>query len=192
MTSDGVRKNPGSRRQRAERGTGLILKAAQFAAWKHRDQRRDGVEALPYINHPIALAQVLWFEGQVRDPVVIAAALLHDTIEDTETTSDELRGAFGASVAGVVEEVTDTKWVGKQVRKKLQVAKARKASRRAKLVKLADKICNLRDIKSSPPEHWNLERQREYFDWARTVVAGLRGTNAQLERRFDQAYRLRP
>ena len=174
------------------RGTGLILKAMQFAAWKHRDQRRKGSGSVPYINHPIALAEVLWSEGSVRDSVVIAAAILHDTIEDTETTSAELRGAFGVTVAEVVVEVTDVTWLQKRARKKLQVAKAAKSSQRAKLVKLADKICNLRDIKASPPPDWSLERRREYFDWAKSVVDELRGTNAQLERRFDQAYRLKP
>jgi GTP diphosphokinase / guanosine-3',5'-bis(diphosphate) 3'-diphosphatase len=174
------------------RGTGLILKAMRFASWKHRDQRRKGVGAVPYINHPIALAEVLWFEGRVRDPVVIAAALLHDTIEDTETTSRELHGAFGPLVAGVVEEVTDTKWLKKRARKELQVVKAAKSSPRARLVKLADKICNLRDIKAYPPRDWSLERQRDYFDWAKRVVDALRGTNARLERKFDQTYRLRP
>jgi guanosine-3',5'-bis(diphosphate) 3'-pyrophosphohydrolase len=175
-----------------ERGTGLILEATRFAAWKHRDQRRIGRGSVPYINHPIALANVLWFEGRVRDPIVIAAAILHDTIEDTETTSEELRGAFGVAVAEIVVELTDVTWLRKQARKKLQVAKAASSSRRAKLVKLADKICNLRDIKSSPPPEWSLERRREYFDWAKSVVDELRGTNARLERRFDQAYRLKP
>jgi guanosine-3',5'-bis(diphosphate) 3'-pyrophosphohydrolase len=176
----------------ALRGSGLLLKATAFAAWKHRDQRRKGGDALPYINHPIALANVLWFEGRVRDPIVLAAALLHDTIEDTETTPEELEGLFGARVAGIVAEVTDVKWVGKKARKQLQVARAAKSSKRAKLVKLADKICNLRDILTSPPADWSLARRQEYFDWAKRVVDRLRGTNAALERRFDAVYAQRP
>ena len=174
------------------RGAGLILAALRFAAWKHRDQRRKGPHSVPYINHPIDLANVLWFEGQVRDPLVIAAAILHDTIEDTETTPDELRGAFGATVAGIVDEVTDVTWLRKRARKKLQVARAGRASKRARLVKLADKICNLRDIKAHPPRDWTLERRREYFDWALSVVDEIRGTNARLERKFDDVYRLKP
>ena len=174
------------------RGAGLILAALRFAAWKHRDQRRKGPHSVPYINHPIDLANVLWFEGQVRDPLVIAAAILHDTIEDTETTPDELRGAFGATVAGIVDEVTDVTWLRKRARKKLQVARAGRASKRARLVKLADKICNLRDIKAHPPRDWSIERRREYFDWARSVVDEIRGTNAHLERKFDDVYRLKP
>jgi len=175
-----------------EKDVGLILQAVAFAAWKHRDQRRLDVDTSPYINHPIALAETLWLEGRVRDPVVIAAALLHDTIEDTQTTLDELRGAFGAAVADVVEEVTDVKWLGKIVRKKLQVARASRSSSRAKLVKLADKICNLRDIVAGAPTGWSIERQREYFKWAKSVVDQIRGTNARLERRFDQVYRQMP
>jgi guanosine-3',5'-bis(diphosphate) 3'-pyrophosphohydrolase len=172
--------------------TKLVLKALAFAAHKHRDQRRKNVEASPYINHPISLANILTSEGNVTDVEVICAALLHDTIEDTETTYQELKGEFGETIAEIVAEVTDTKWIGKTVRKKLQVSKARRASKGAKLVKLADKIANLRDIVSSPPADWSIERRREYFDWAKTVVDGLRGTSQRLERRFDQIYRQCP
>lgn len=169
-----------------------MLRAVRFAAWKHRTQKRKDAAESPYILHPVALAEVLWTEGGVRDPVVIAAALLHDTLEDTETTAEELRGAFGKPVAAVVEEVTDVKWLGKHSRKRLQVARASRSSKRAKLVKLADKICNLRDLLASPPKGWSLERKREYFDWAKEVIDPLRGTNARLERRFDQLYARRP
>jgi len=175
-----------------EKGTELILKAVAFSSWKHRDQRRKDATRTPYVNHPVALAEVLWFEGKVRDASAIAAALLHDTIEDTDTTVEEIKGAFGATVAGVVMEVTDTKWLGKTARKRLQIVKAHKSSERAKLVKLADKICNLRDITAHPPADWSVNRKQEYFDWAKEVVDGLRGTNARLERRFDQVYRKRP
>jgi guanosine-3',5'-bis(diphosphate) 3'-pyrophosphohydrolase len=173
------------------KGPGLVLKAMAFAASKHRDQRRKDADASPYINHPIALAEVLWHEGGVRDPVVIAAALLHDTVEDTETTLEELLGAFGTAVTVVVEEVTDVKFLSKRGRKELQVARAGRASARAKQVKLADKICNLRDILASPPKGWSIERIREYFDWAKRVIDQVRGTNPKLERRFDRLYRKR-
>jgi guanosine-3',5'-bis(diphosphate) 3'-pyrophosphohydrolase len=171
---------------------GLVLRAAQFAAHKHRDQRRKDVKATPYINHPISLAEVLHKDGGVRDPIVIAAALLHDTIEDTRTTYDELRGMFGPPVADVVVEVTDVKFLGKESRKRLQVAKAGRASERARQVKLADKICNLRDILASPPAGWSLARQQKYFDWAKEVVDQARGVNPRLERMFDQLYRKKP
>jgi guanosine-3',5'-bis(diphosphate) 3'-pyrophosphohydrolase len=171
---------------------GLILAAVQFAAWKHRAQKRKDEAGSPYINHPVALAEVLWNEGGVRDPVVIASALLHDTLEDTETSVEELRGTFGVHVAEVVEEVTDVKWLGKTSRKRLQVARAGRSSPRAKQVKLADKICNLRDIIANPPAGWSVERKRAYFDWAKSVIDQVRGTNPRLERRFDQLYRRRP
>jgi guanosine-3',5'-bis(diphosphate) 3'-pyrophosphohydrolase len=172
--------------------TGVILRAIAFAAHKHREQLRKGVPASPYINHPIALANILWHEGGVVEPTVIAAAILHDTIEDTETDYNELRGEFGVMVADVVLEVTDVKWLDKHLRKRLQVARAGRASHAAKLVKLADKIANLRDIIASPPVDWSLERRQRYFDWAKEVVDEIRGVHGGLERRFDKVYRQRP
>jgi guanosine-3',5'-bis(diphosphate) 3'-pyrophosphohydrolase len=177
------------RGQQKDKDVGMVLKAMAFAASKHRNQRRKDAEASPYINHPIALADVLWHDGDVRDPVVIAAALLHDTIEDTKTTGAELRRRFGPKVAGVVVEVTDDKRLPKERRKDLQIEHAAHLSKAAKLVKLADKICNLRDILASPPKDWSVERKREYFDWAKKVIDQVRGTNPKLERRFDQLYR---
>ena len=171
---------------------GGILDALQFAAHKHRDQRRKDLEASPYINHPIALANVLWGEGGVHDPVVIEAALLHDTIEDTETTPAELRKRFGRKVASIVGEVTDDKALPKAERKRLQVEHAPHISREAKLVKLADKISNLRDMAASPPKTWPKSRVREYFDWAKRVVDALRGVHPRLERIFDEAYARKP
>jgi guanosine-3',5'-bis(diphosphate) 3'-pyrophosphohydrolase len=173
-------------------GMSLILKALEFAAQKHRDQRRKDKAASPYINHPIQLANVLWQEGGVTDPVVIAAALLHDTIEDTETSWQELRGEFGDEIADIVVEVTDVQWLKKIVRKRLQVARTRHASESARLVKLADKICNLRDIAANPPPKWSLQTRQEYFEWAKEVVDRLRGTHSGLERKFDEAYALKP
>lgn len=172
--------------------TGLVLKALTFAAHKHRDQRRKGAEASPYINHPIALANVLWHEGGVSDAVVIAAALLHDTVEDTETTADELEVHFGRQIRDIVLEVTDDQNLSPAERKQLQVEHAPHASHMAKLVKLADKICNLRDILTNPPAGWEVERKQRYFDWARDVVAGVRGTNERLELLFDRIYADRP
>jgi guanosine-3',5'-bis(diphosphate) 3'-pyrophosphohydrolase len=173
-------------------GLGLIIRAADFAAREHREQRRKDAEATPYINHPIRLAAILYEEGGVRDPTVLAAALLHDTMEDTGTTYDELRGEFGAAVADVVAEVTDAKFLAKEARKRLQVSRARRSSDRAKLVKLADKISNLRDVLAHPPANWSLQRRQEYFDWAQEVVNQVRGVNPKLERAFDRLYRQRP
>jgi guanosine-3',5'-bis(diphosphate) 3'-pyrophosphohydrolase len=169
-----------------------IILAANFAATKHRDQRRKDREASPYINHPLALAFVLTNEvGGIADEDVIAAAILHDTIEDTDTSTTEISDLFGLSVLRIVLEVTDDKSLPKATRKQLQIDHASRLSREAKLVKLADKICNLRDMANSPPLDWSLQRQKEYFDWAKAVVDGLRGTHGKLEELFDQAYNLK-
>ena len=169
----------------------LLLKALAFAAHKHRDQRRKDPAASPYINHPIALADVLVNEGGVADVEVLCAALLHDTVEDTATTPQELQDTFGARIAAIVAEVTDDTRLPKAERKRLQIERASGISREAKLVKLADKICNLRDVAERPPESWDLARRREYFDWAKRVVDGLRGAHPQLEAAFDAAYGMR-
>jgi GTP diphosphokinase / guanosine-3',5'-bis(diphosphate) 3'-diphosphatase len=176
----------------AAHGLPLILKALEFAALKHRDQRRKDTVASPYINHPIALANVLCNEGGLADEVVLVAAILHDTLEDTQTTPAELRDAFGDRIASIVEEVTDDKNLPKAERKRLQIEHAPAISREAKLVKLADKICNVRDVATQPPAKWDLPRRREYFDWAKAVVDRLRGTHPELERRFDEIYALKP
>lgn len=167
---------------------GLILKAAAFAAEKHVNQRRKDACASPYINHPIMLANVLANKGGVTDPVTICAALLHDTVEDTETTWDELQQEFGIQITDVVREVTDDKSLPKAERKRLQIEHAATVSSHAKLVKLADKICNLHDIANTPPADWSVERKHEYFNWAKQVVDRLRGENEMLEMVFDAAY----
>jgi len=169
-----------------------LLDALAFAAERHRKQRRKDAEASPYINHPIGLAQVLCNEAGITDTVVLCAALLHDTIEDTKTTAEELRKRFGDAIAQIVAEVTDDRSLEKQERKRLQIEHAPHLSREAKLVKLADKICNLRDVAATPPTKWPLQRRQEYFDWARQVVDGLRGVHPKLEGLFDSAYGGRP
>ncbi len=169
-----------------------LLSALAFAAHKHRDQRRKDAVASPYINHPIALANVLANEGDVDDERVLIAAVLHDTVEDTETSEQELIREFGQEIASIVLEVTDDQLLPTAERKRLQVEHASTISRQAKLVKLADKICNLRDIASSPPAGWSVERKREYFDWAKSVIDGLRGAHPLLEDIFDEAFRHRP
>jgi guanosine-3',5'-bis(diphosphate) 3'-pyrophosphohydrolase len=171
-----------------ENGIRLVLKAATFAAEKHRTQRRKDAEASPYINHPLALAHILCSQGGITDPTVLAAALLHDTMEDTETSFGELEREFGPRVAGIVAEVTDDKSKPKHERKRLQVTQANLKSDEAKLVKLADKISNLRDIIDSPPADWSLERRQDYFDWAEEVVKGLRGVSRRLEDIFDEVF----
>jgi guanosine-3',5'-bis(diphosphate) 3'-pyrophosphohydrolase len=173
--------------------TQLFLKALSFAARKHRKQFRKGNEPRdPYINHPIAVADLLVRIGNVYDPEVIVAALLHDTVEDTDATLEELEAQFGPVISHLVAEVSDDKSLPKEERKRRQVEHALSLSPRARLVKLADKTCNLRDVHQDPPEGWSLERKREYFDWAKSVVDLIRGTNAELESAFDEAFANRP
>jgi guanosine-3',5'-bis(diphosphate) 3'-pyrophosphohydrolase len=168
----------------------FVLDAAAFAARKHSMQRRKDAHASPYINHPLTLARTLASTGKIAEPVILAASLLHDTMEDTRTSYDEIRDRFGAEVADIVQEVTDDKNLEKPERKRRQVEAAATKSRPAKLVKLADKISNLRDIIASPPVDWSFERKIEYFTWASEVVAGLRGTNQALEDEFDRVFNL--
>jgi guanosine-3',5'-bis(diphosphate) 3'-pyrophosphohydrolase len=167
---------------------GLIFKALTFAAHKHRDQRRKDINASPYINHPIALANVLSNEGGIVDIPTLCAALLHDTIEDTETTAEELTEQFGKHICDIVLEVTDDKSLQKAERKRLQIEHAAHISSQAKLVKLADKISNLRDLIECPPADWDLDRKQAYFDWAKKVVDQVRGSNVLLEQIFDDVY----
>lgn len=162
----------------------LFIQAVAFAAEKHRHQRRKDAQASPYINHPIALAQVLAVEGGISDPLPLCAAVLHDTVEDTETTGAELIDHFGPAIAAVVMEVTDDKDLLKHQRKQAQIDHAPQLSPAAKLVKLADKISNLRDQLEHPPEGWDAERRQAYFDWAARVVAALGPVHPQLEQRF--------
>jgi len=170
----------------------LLIDALAFAALKHRDQRRKDPEASPYINHPIALARVLSVEAGLNDGKLLAAAVLHDTLEDTQTTFEELRERFGKTVASVVREVSDDRTLTQAERKRLQVEHAPHLTHRARLVKFADKICNLRDIAANPPRDWTLQRRREYFDWAKAVIDRIRGTDRKLEKLFDEAFAGRP
>lgn len=165
--------------------TARLLMALHFSAEKHRHQRRKDSLASPYINHPIEVATVLATVGSVSDLTTLVAAILHDTIEDTATSGEELERHFGPEVRQLVEEMTDDKKLARAERKRLQIVHARAASHRAKLIKLGDKICNVRDINHSPPAGWSLQRRREYLDWTEEVVAGCRGANISLEQRFD-------
>jgi guanosine-3',5'-bis(diphosphate) 3'-pyrophosphohydrolase len=166
----------------------VVLKAAHFAAQKHAGQRRKGAAAEPYINHLLEAAELVASALAEPDTNLIIAALLHDTVEDTGTTKEELAETFGSDVADLVMEVTDDKSLPKAERKRLQVVHASQISVRAQAIKLADKISNLRAIVSSPPADWSVERKREYFDWAKRVVDGLSAPNQILKAEFERLY----
>jgi GTP diphosphokinase / guanosine-3',5'-bis(diphosphate) 3'-diphosphatase len=165
-----------------------VLRALHFAADRHRHQKRKGVEASPYVNHPIAVAELLSRFG-MDDPVTVQAALLHDTLEDTETTVADLEAHFGPHVRDVVLEVTDDKRKSKEMRKELQVLRTRSSSDRARLIRLADKISNVTDLLERPPSDWDTDRRLEYLAWTERVVAGCRGVNPALESYYDELLR---
>jgi guanosine-3',5'-bis(diphosphate) 3'-pyrophosphohydrolase len=162
-----------------------IFKALHFAAHKHQHQRRKNEDATPYINHLIDVAYILADIGEIQDIPTLVAAILHDTVEDTDTLPEELEAEFGTHIRSIVEEVTDDKNLPKQVRKQLQIERAADASSEARSIKLADKIANLQDLIESPPAKWSFQRKIEYVNWAEAVIHGLCGTNAKLETRFD-------
>ncbi len=165
-----------------------FIQAASFAAKKHRAQKRKGADEEPYINHPLEVANLLANVGKIEDYNILIAAVLHDTIEDTETTKEEITELFGARVCEMVLEVTDDKSLPKDVRKQKQIEHAPHLSAGAKQIKLSDKISNIRDVMENPPGGWSEDRRREYIQWGENVVAGLRGVNENLENYFDEVF----
>jgi (p)ppGpp synthase/HD superfamily hydrolase len=170
-------------------GTRLVTRAAHFAAQRHADQRRKGRRREPYFNHLAEVAELLSEAIDGEDAALVAAGFLHDTIEDTQTSLEELRSSFGEDVASMVMEVTDDKSLPKMERKRLQVVNAAKKSRRAKLLKLADATSNVRSLAADPPADWDADRVLEYIVWAEQVISHCRGLNPKLEHAFDAAAR---
>lgn len=168
----------------------IVFEALSFASAMHRSQRRKDNRDTPYINHPIDVAKMLVTVGGINDTDVLAAAILHDTIEDTEATEEDIDSLFGKKIKKLVLECTDDKSLPKQERKRLQVLQAPHKSESAKCIKLADKISNVRDISEHPPAFWPIARVREYLDWTEKVVAGLRGANKNLEDLYDRTLEL--
>ncbi|CAD6196312.1 unnamed protein product [Caenorhabditis auriculariae] len=162
----------------------LVIRAADFAARRHRHQKRKD-NATPYINHPLGVAHILTSEAKVYDAVTLAAAILHDVVEDTKTTFEEILELFGKEVHDIIVEVTDDKSLPKAERKRLQIEHAPATSHKGKLVKLADKLYNLRDLERRAPFGWDSKRIKEYFGWAKQVVTGMKGTNEALECQLD-------
>jgi (p)ppGpp synthase/HD superfamily hydrolase len=165
-----------------------ILAAAKYAAEKHAGQKRKGLAKEPYVNHLIEVAELIAASSEALDTNLIVAGLLHDTIEDTETTVQELKQRFGGDVTSLVLEATDDKSLPKETRKALQIETAPHKSPRAQTLKLADKISNLRSLLASPPQEWSCDRKREYGDWAKRVVDGFTAPNSLLKAQFDEAY----
>ena len=162
-----------------------LMEATLFAADKHRGQKRKDAQGTPYINHPIYVVNLMAGVGGITDIELLQAGMLHDTVEDTDTSPEEIETRFGYTVRSLVMEVTDDKSLEKQERKRRQIEKAPRLSPRAKIIKLADKIANLTDILASPPAHWPLKRRQQYVDWSKKVIAGCRGHNQRLEEIYD-------
>lgn len=152
----------------------------------HQNQRRKGRSKRPYIGHCIEVASTLVSVGKVEDVNVIVAALLHDVVEDTDITNDQIREKYGDLVAGLVAEVTDDKNLKKKQRKELQVEHAPALSPGAKLIKIADKISNVREIANDPPKKWGVSRQKKYFDWAERVVNAMGSLDPEMRLVFDK------
>ena len=163
-----------------------ITEAFDFAAKAHSGQTRKGHAAEPYVNHVADVAARLARSPHATDAMVIAA-ILHDTVEDTDHTIEEIEARFGAEVAGYVAEVTDDPALDRSEQRRLQVVNAPLKSDGAKRIKLADKASNLTALAESPPHFWDVGRKRDYLDWAQAVAEGLRGIDPALERDFDEA-----
>lgn len=163
----------------------LLLAAIKFASEKHMLQRRKGCEEIPYINHAIKVAYILQETGKEKNPELLAAAVLHDVLEDTETTEAELTSLFGSSVCSIVKEVTDDMTLTYEDRKRFQIKKAPSLTPEAKKIKIADKISNISDILTCPLT-WSNRRKRMYVEWSEKVVEGCRGINPALDSAFDE------
>ncbi|EDW83097.1 uncharacterized protein Dwil_GK22495 [Drosophila willistoni] len=166
-----------------------FMECLQYAAHKHRDQRRKDPQESPYVNHVINVSTILAVEAGIEDENVLMAALLHDVVEDTDASFADVEELFGGDICSLVREVTDDKTLEKQQRKRLQIANAAKTSSRAKLIKLADKLDNLRDLQINTPRGWTEERRVQYFVWAKQVVDQLRATNSILEEELDKIFK---
>ncbi|MDR3525961.1 MAG: HD domain-containing protein [Rhizomicrobium sp.] len=164
-----------------------LTRAYHFAAVRHLSQKRKGKAGEPYINHLTEVADLVATATAGADIDIVIAAVLHDVLEDTPTTSDELVAKFGPRVAAMVAEVSDDKTLPKAERKRLQIEHAPHLSEGARTIKLADKTANLRSLKKSPPADWEAARIADYVQWALAVGEGLRGTNPELERLLAEA-----
>ncbi len=167
----------------------VLLRALSFAAERHRDQRRKGAARPPFINHAIEVASILASVGGVTDATTLQAAVLHDTLEDTDTTAAEIETVFGAAVRRIVEEVTDDTRLNRGDRRRMQIATASELSTPAKLIRLADKNSNVRAIVEAPPVDWSVDRRLDYVTWSAQVIAGCRGCSDALERAYDEVLR---
>ena len=162
-----------------------VMDAAVYAAVKHQYQRRAGYGQLPYMNHLLKVTEALIRVGEERDEALLLAAVLHDVLEDTDATHEELAQRFGREAADIVQELTDDMSIPYMERKWLQVEKASQLSEKARKIRIVDKITNIRDILTYPLD-WPLEKKQNYLSNSIQVVARIRGGNPRLEAWFDE------
>ena len=167
----------------------LISEAAELAARRHSGMARKGRGNEPYVNHLAEVASLLAMATDGADAELVAAGWLHDTIEDTETTREELAEKFSDRVASLVVECTDDMSLPKAERRRLQVVDAPKKSAGAKLIKIADKISNIGARIHADPSAEERDDLTGYTDWAEQVVGGCRGGNQWLDTKFDDVVR---
>ncbi|MCE5316256.1 MAG: HD domain-containing protein [Parachlamydia sp.] len=168
------------REQKGQFKLAVLLKAVAFAAAKHEGGTRKDAAATPYIVHPIGVARSLWEEGGIRSVNVLVAALLHDTLEDTDTTPEEIESLFGKRVRKTVEELSNDPNLSRDENKQRQVDHAPTMTLNAQLVKLADRLYNIRDLRNPPPK-WSQAQVRDYLGWGEKLLMVLKGTNSHLE-----------
>lgn len=164
-----------------------LSKAIVFASHKHCNQRRKDSKNSPYINHPLSVMNRL-IQANVFNRDTLTAAVLHDTIEDTNTTNDEIVQMFGQNVANIVLECSDDKSLPKEVRKQKQIEHAEHVSTEAKLVKLVDKLDNLEDLLNNPPTGWSDKEINGYAYWCYAVHQKIKGINEILDDQFCELF----
>ena len=161
----------------------LILQAIEFASYRHRFDKTRNDE--PYINHVINVCSLISVIGEEQDPETLAAAALHDTIEKTGTKGSEINFNFGENVFQIVLEVTDHASENDVEKFQQQFDRINGLSQKAKIIKLADKVANVKSLLSFPPEGWDLQKRSLYINWADRIINALRGTNKNLEEYYD-------
>jgi len=165
-----------------------IFEALKYASLKHKGQIRKGCDKAAYINHPIAVTNALVNVGEITNEDTIIASILHDVIEDTNTKPEEIAALFNQHVASIVLEVSDNKWQPSEIRKLKQIENAPNLSLPARQIRIADKLCNVRDIIDFPPKRWDKKRRIHYLEWTKKVIDQIRNTNLALENLYDQYY----
>jgi (p)ppGpp synthase/HD superfamily hydrolase len=168
------------------RSLAMLTQAYDLAARAHAGQRRKGID-VPYINHPCAVA-AMTAEALGHDDIeAIAAAVLHDVLEDTEVTEPELAARFGPRVTALVKELTDAPdWLDLPLldRKARQAEKMARGSIEARVIKIADQLSNIGDLCMAFGA-WPQAHNRAYLAGAQTVVDACRGVAPRLEAAFD-------